>query len=126
MDSNAFFIPLQLKMDITRELEKLLEKRFEMILLSPIKEELEGLAKKSSPKTRKNALHALKMASNCKLMKINRDSWRHPDDAILRVAEKHKYPVFTNDAELRKKLRNINVPVIYVRQKSRLAIEGRI
>ena len=126
MDSNAFFIPLQLKMDIKRELEILLEKRFDMILLSPIKEELEGLAKKGSPKIRKKALHALKMANNCRLVKINRDSWTYPDDAILQVAEKYKLPVFTNDVELRKKLRNINVPVIYVRQKSRLVIEGRI
>ncbi|RLI16819.1 nucleotide-binding protein, partial [Candidatus Bathyarchaeota archaeon] len=34
--------------------------------------------------------------------------------------------VFTNDRNLRKRLRNINVPVIYVRQKSRLEIDGRL
>jgi rRNA-processing protein FCF1 len=34
--------------------------------------------------------------------------------------------VFTNDRQLRNRLRDINVPVIYVRQKSRLEIDGRL
>jgi rRNA-processing protein FCF1 len=40
------------------------------------------------------------------------------------VARKCDCPVFTNDRKLRQRLRNINVPVIYVRQKSRLEIDG--
>jgi rRNA-processing protein FCF1 len=47
-----------------------------------------------------------------------------PDDAIVKVASEWRSPVFTNDRALRKRLRDINVPVIYVRQKSRLEIEG--
>jgi rRNA-processing protein FCF1 len=49
-----------------------------------------------------------------------------PDDAIVEAARKWDCPVFTNDRKLRRRLRNINVPVIYVRQKSRLEIDGRI
>ncbi len=126
MDSNAFFIPLQLKIDIFEELKKLLNKRFELILLSPVRQELEKLAEKSSPKMRKNASYALKIANECTLIELNQENAGSADDAVFQAARKWKYPVFTNDRELRKKLRNINVPVIYVRQKSRLEINGRI
>ncbi|MCJ7698893.1 nucleotide-binding protein, partial [Candidatus Bathyarchaeota archaeon] len=47
------------------------------------------------------------------------------DDVIVKVASKGECAVFTNDRQLKKKLRDINVPVIYVRQKSRLGIDGR-
>ncbi len=48
------------------------------------------------------------------------------DDAIVKVAKNWNSPVFTNDRQLKKKLRDISVPVIYVRQKSRLDIDGMI
>jgi hypothetical protein len=48
------------------------------------------------------------------------------DDAIVRAAKDWKAVVFTNDRQLRKRLKDISVPVIYVRQKSRLEIDGMI
>ena len=42
------------------------------------------------------------------------------------MAKKWNSPVFTNDIQLKRKLRDISVPVIYVRQKSRLDIDGLI
>jgi len=126
LDSNALFVPLQFKIDIFEELEKLLNMKFELILLSPIRRELENLAENGSPKMRKNASYALKMAEKCKLVELDEKiAGSSPDDTIFQVAREWKSPVFTNDRELRKRLRNINVPVIYVRQKSRLGIDGR-
>lgn len=126
MDSNALFVPLQFKIDIFEELEKLLNMKFELILLSPIRRELENLAENGSPKMQKNASYALKMAEKCKLVELDEKiAGSSPDDTIFQVAREWKSPVFTNDRELRKRLRNINVPVIYVRQKSRLGIDGR-
>jgi len=126
LDSNALFVPLQFKIDIFEELRKLLNMKFELILLSPIRRELEKLAENGSPKMRKNASYALKMAEKCRLIELDEKiAGSSPDDAILQVAREWKSLVFTNDRELRKRLRNINVPVIYVRQKSRLEIDGR-
>lgn len=126
MDSNALFVPLQFKIDIFEELKKLLNMKFELILLSPIRRELEKLAENGSPKMRKNASYALKMAEKCKLVELDEKiAGSSPDDVIFQVAREWKSLVFTNDRELRKRLRNINVPVIYVRQKSRLGINGR-
>ena len=126
IDSNALFIPLQFKIDIFSELERLIGKNFELILLSPIKEELQTLTEKSSPKTRKNATFALGIAEKCKYVKVRGKPHELTDDAILRIAHQWNAPVFTNDKLLQERLRDISVPVIYVREKSRLEIDGMI
>lgn len=126
LDTNAFFVPLKFKIDIFEELGLLLNRNFEPILLSPVKKELEKMAKEGSPKMQKEALYALKMAEKCSLLKVDEELQVSPDDAILQVAQKLGCPVFTNDKELKRRLRNINVPVIYVRQKSQLEVDGRI
>ena len=46
------------------------------------------------------------------------------DDVIVRMAREWKCPVATNDQKLRKKLRDIGIPVIYLRQKNRLEVDG--
>jgi len=126
LDANALFVPLQFKIDIFEELKILLNGNFEPVLLSPIRRELEKIAEKDAPKMRKNASYALKLAEKCKLFKVDEKFVGSPDDAVVQMAQEWNCPVFTNDRELRKRLRNINVPVIYVRQKSRLEIDGRI
>jgi hypothetical protein len=125
LDSNALFAPLQFKIDIFEELQTLLSMKFETVLLSPILKELETIAEKGSPKMRKWASYALKLAEKCVFLEVEEKACS-PDDAILEVARKHNCLVFTNDRALRKRLRNISVPVIYVRQKSHLEIDGRI
>ena len=125
LDSNAFFVPLQFKIDVFEELGTLIDRNFEPILLSPILKEIERMAKKDNPKIRKSANYALKLAERCTLVRID-DAMIQPDDAIVQVAHEWKCPVFTNDMPLKKRLSDIIVPVIYVRQKSRLEIDGRL
>lgn len=125
LDSNAFFVPLQFKIDIVEELKTLLNMRHELVLLSPVKQELERLVNEGSPQTRKNAVYALKLAEKCKLVNVE-DHETSVDDVVMEAARKGNCAVFTNDKQLRKKLRDINVPVIYVRQKSRLNLDGRL
>jgi rRNA-processing protein FCF1 len=126
LDSNALFVPLEFKMDIFEELNKLLKARFEPVLLSPVRREIEKLAKEASPQVRRNALYALKLAKKCELVETEEEPDALPDDVIVEVAGKWVCPVFTNDRQLRRRLRDINVPVIYVRQKSRLEVDGRL
>jgi uncharacterized protein len=126
MDSNTFFLPLQFKIDVFEELKRLLNRNVEFVLLSPVKRELEMLATKDSPKIRREALFALKLAEKCKYVPVKNDEKLTTDDALVEIAKKWSSPVFTNDIQLKKKLRDISVPVIYVRQKSRLYIDGLI
>lgn len=126
LDSNALFVPFQFKIDIFEALETLLGRKFEPILLTPIKKELETIAEKGSPKMRKWASYALKLAEKCVSLELKDEVAESPDDAIVETAKKCNCLVFTNDRELRKRLRDISVPVIYVRQKSHLEIDGRL
>ncbi len=126
LDSNALFVPLEFKIDIFEEVECLLNRRVDLVLLSPVKRELELLAAKDSPKIRRQAFFALKFAEKCKFIPIGEDGKEQTDDVIVNVAKAWNSPVFTNDKLLRKRLRDIRVPVIYVRQKSRLEIDGLI
>jgi uncharacterized protein len=126
VDSNALYVPLEFKIDIFEELGNLLNRKIEVVLLSTVKRELEILAAKDSPKIRREATFALKLAEKCKYVPVESDEKLSTDDAIVKVAKKWSSPVFTNDRQLKKKLRDISVPVIYVRQKSRLDIDGMI
>ena len=126
LDTNALFVPVQFKIDLLEELKKLLNRNFEPILLSPTRRELERIAVKGSPETRKQAGYALKLAEKCTFLEVQQEKVTPTDDLIVQMARKHKYAVFTNDRQLRNRLRDINVPVIYVRQKSRLEIDGRL
>lgn len=126
MDSNALFVPLQFKIDIFNELGRLLNRRFELILLSSVKRELEKLVREGSPKTRREAAYALRLGEKCRLVEVDAGLLTDVDDVIVKVAGEGKAVVFTNDEQLRRRLRDISTPVIYVRQKSRLEIDGLI
>jgi len=126
LDSNFLFVPSQFHLDIFEELANLLNQRFEPILLSSTQKELQGLAESNSPKKRKQALLALKLAEKCRVVPVDKGSRETYDDVIVRVAVEWKSPVATNDRELRKRLKNLGVPVIFLRQKQRLILEGAV
>jgi rRNA-processing protein FCF1 len=126
LDSNAFFVPVYFKIDIFNELKQLLNRNFELILISPVKQELEMLAAINSNKNSKNASFALNLAAKCKYIEVKTTKGVLVDDIIVKKAKDWKAVVFTNDRELKEKLRDISVPIIYVRQKSFLAIDGMI
>ena len=126
LDSNFLFLPIQFKIDVFEELKKLLNRQFEPVLLSVTHEELQKIALKSGVKTRKRASLALRLAEKCCAVDVEQDDKETNDDVILRVAKEWKCPVATNDQALRRRLRDINLPVIYLRQKSRLELEGSI
>ncbi len=126
LDSNALFVPLKFKIDIFEETKRLLCHNVEFVLLSPVRHELELLATKDSPQIRREACFALQLAQKCKVVAVEFDEKTATDDVIVNTAKNWKSLVFTNDRVLKKRLRDISVPVIYVRQKSRLDIDGLI
>jgi len=126
LDSNFLLVPAQLKIDVFEGLMNLLNRNYESIVLSTTIDELRSLMTKGSPKLRKQAEMALKLAEKCDLINVDRRRGETNDDVIIRVAKQMKCLVATNDSELKKRLRNISAPVVYVRQKSRLELEGSL
>lgn len=126
LDANFFLVPSQFNVDIFEEMAKLLNQRFEPVLLSSTKKELQGLAESASTKKRKQALLALRLGEKCRLIPVEKGLKETYDDVIVRVAAEWKSPVATNDRELRRRLRNLGVAVIFLRQKRRLELEGAV
>ena len=126
LDSNFLFIPSQFQIDIFEGLMTLLNRKFEPILLSPTHKELQRIAERGSPKMRRRALLALRLAEKCRIVEVEQGFRETPDDVIARVAAEWRCSVATNDRALRKRLRDKNVPVVYLRQRSRLEMEGSI
>jgi rRNA-processing protein FCF1 len=126
LDANFFFIGLQFNIDIFEELADLLNRRFEPVILSSTQKELQGLAESRSPKQQKQAQLALRLAEKCRFIAVEKSLKETYDDVIVRVSAKWKSPVATNDRELRKRLRKVGVPVIFLRQRQRLELEGSV
>jgi len=125
LDSNFLFVPFQFHVDIFDELEALLGK-YEPTVLSTTLEELRSLTKKQSVKMQKQASAVFELVRRCKVVDVKKKPGESYDDIILRIARKSKSPVATNDKELRRKLREEGVAVIFLRQKSHLEMEGHL
>ena len=124
LDSNFLFVPSRFKVDIFEELTNLLNQRYDPVLLSPTHKEILKIAERGSPKMRQQASLALKLAEKCRIVSVEQGCKETHDDVVVRIAAEWRCPVATNDAALRKRLRSISVPVIYLRQRSRLEMEG--
>ncbi len=123
-DSNFLFLPSQFQIDIFEELMNLLNRQFDPVLLSVTHQELLAIAKKGPPKVRKQASIALRLAQKCRIVQVKQGEDENPDDVIVRMAQEWNCPVATNDRILRQRLRRRRIPVIFLREKTRLALEG--
>ena len=123
LDSNFLMMPIQFHIDVFRELDELLNQKVETVTPSPVYEEIKRIACGKS-KLAKEAKLALKIAEKSEVFEVKLGPGESTDDLIVRLASEWGCLVATNDRELRRKLRDLTVPVIYLRQKSRLAIEG--
>jgi len=126
LDTNFLFVPSQFHLDIFEELDRLCGEGNEPLILSSTLEELQKLAQSQSIKKSKQASLGLKLAEKCRIVGIERENDESNDDVILRAAVDMACAVATNDQELRRRLRNAGVPVVFLRQKSMLAVDGSV
>lgn len=84
------------------------------------------MVEKGSPAMRRQASLAINLAEKCRQIKVERKLGETSDDVILRIAVEWNSPVATNDRELREKLRAKAIPVIFLRGKRRLELEGAL
>jgi rRNA-processing protein FCF1 len=126
LDSNFLLVPSQFRLDIFEELTALLSQQIDPVVLSPTYEELVKIAAQGAPKMRRYASLALGLTKKCRLVPVERRTKESTDDLITRIAAEWKTPVATNDRDLRRRLREVGVAVIYLRQKSRLEVDGNV
>lgn len=126
LDANFLFIPSEFRLDVFEELQSLLGQRVDPVLLSSTCEEIRKIAERGSPKMRKQASFALRLAEKCRIAQVEKDPEETYDDVILRIAKEWRSPVATNDRALRKRLRSEGIPVIFLRHRHRLELEGAL
>ncbi len=126
LDSNFLFVPSEFHVDVLEELETRLDQNVDPILLSTTHEEIKKIAEKGKPKMRQHASLALELAKKCRVVEVEKAMKESYDDVVVRVAEQWGSPVATNDRVLRRRLRSKGIPVIFLRQRKRLELEGTL
>jgi rRNA-processing protein FCF1 len=123
LDSNFLMIPFQFNIDIFQEIEYLLQKKVDFVVPSAVKSELTSISSRGGEGAAEASL-ALQIASRCRVVEVTLEPQETVDDAIVKASQKLGAVVATTDIELKKRLRDINVPVVYLREKSKLEVEG--
>ncbi len=119
LDTNFFLVPFQLGVNIMSEFDRIIEEPYQMITIKPVKEELERLARNGKGGERSAARLGIHLARNIEVVEAEGKA----DDVIVSYAKNHKdVMVATNDSTLRKRLKSLKVPTIFVRNRSKLEI----
>lgn len=120
LDTNFLMIPHIYKIDIFHEIERLVIGRYEILVPSGVLEELKKL-KNSKGEDKISAQVALQLVEKKCIKTIQ--SQNLVDEFILDFAVENKPDaiICTNDMELRKRLKELDIPVISMRGKNRLA-----
>lgn len=114
LDSNFLLLPFQFRIDIFAELDKLLDVRYEVCVTKGVVEELKKIKSR-------HARAALSIANKFPVI----DAGGGVDEALLKLASKDII-IATNDKFLKEKIRKKGAPVVYLRQRKYLAIDGYI
>ena len=117
-------IPIRFGVDIFSEMAGLLEVVVEPVVMQSVLDEIHLLLREAKPSFSRELEFALKMASLCTVIDDERRNHEKVDDSLIRIAVDNGFIVGTTDADLRRRLRAVSVPALYLRQSNRLCIEG--
>ncbi len=129
LDTNFLLIPAQFKVDIFSEIHMIAHRPIRLVVPDIVIEELEGIIRNQKGSHRRAAEMALQLIRTKGLARLKTQAFKTADDFILQKAsteaEKGKIWVATQDAALRKKLKDAGIPLVTLRGKSHLVIEHR-
>lgn len=111
LDTNALLMPFELKMNLDVAVLNLMGDA-RMVVPGPLIGELKHL-------DNKYAKVALELARKYEIIQSDKGG----DDAVLDVALRTNGFVLTNDKELRRRARKLQIPVIYLRSGTHLVMD---
>jgi rRNA-processing protein FCF1 len=126
-DTNFLLVPGQFGVDIISELRRVLDVKFRIAVPNVVLQELEVIERKS----RGRDLMAIRMAKNLaerfETIEIGEFGKKPIDDQIFEfAANNERVIVCTNDKGLKRRLRERGLPVVYLRSKKILELEGML
>ncbi|ALM76290.1 type II toxin-antitoxin system VapC family toxin [Thermococcus barophilus] len=126
-DTNFLLIPGQFGVDIISELNRVLDVKFEIVIPNIVLDELNVIERKAKGKDLMAVRMAKKLAERFNVIEIGKFGEKPTDEQIFEFAVKNSNVVVcTNDKLLKKKLRERGIPVVYLRQKKILELEGML
>ncbi|AFL94931.1 hypothetical protein containing PIN domain 15 [Thermococcus cleftensis] len=126
-DTNFLLVPGQFGVDIISELNRVLDVRFKIAVPNVVLQELEVIGRKSRGKDLLAVRMAKKLAERFDTVEIGEFGRKPIDDQIYEFAvENERVIVCTNDKGLKRRLREKGVPVVYLRSKKILELEGML
>ena len=123
LDTNFLLVPIRFGVDIFAEAERALNQLVELTVTSGVLREMESLKEEAGPKFQRELDFALTLASRCAVVEDEPREGETVDDSLIRLASEHGYVVATTDSELRRRLRDRGLKVLYMRQKRYLVVE---
>lgn len=117
VDTNGLMVPGQHGIDIFDELRRLGFDEF--LVPSAVRDEIVSLREKVTGKDRAALAVATSLLGRCQII----DASGSADDVLERLGKEIDAPVFTNDSELRKRLKMDGIKVIFMRSRHKLEIE---
>ncbi|MBO8175142.1 MAG: nucleotide-binding protein [Thermococcus sp.] len=126
-DTNFLLIPGQFGVDIISELNRILDVKFEIAVPNIVLDELNVIERKAKGRDLMAVRMAKKLVERFKVIEIGKFGEKPTDMQIYEFAVKTpNVVVCTNDKLLKKKLREKGIPVVYLRQKKILELEGML
>ncbi len=126
-DTNFLLVPGQFGVDIISELNRILDVKFKIVIPNVVLDELDVIERKTRGKDLLAVRMAKKLAERFETVEIGRFGEKPIDDQILDfTVKKERVIVCTNDKGLKKRLREKGVPVVYLRSKKILELEGML
>jgi rRNA-processing protein FCF1 len=120
LDTNAILMCFEFSIDLENEIFSLIGNSH-IIVPEPIYEELKILSTKGKGNKRIKAKGAIDLIKKYDIVSL--DYNLSADTAIFKYAKDLNAFVVTNDKELRKKLKNESISVIYLRGKQKLVLD---
>lgn len=118
LDTNILMASEEFSFNIFSELNRLLDFQYKLITLKPVVEELKKISKNKGKKG-VAAKVGLKLLKDVKIIDVNS---KNADKVILKFAKENDALVCTNDKELKNKLKEKGINIIYLRSKDHLEL----
>jgi rRNA-processing protein FCF1 len=127
VDTNFLTLPYQFNVDVFSESKMVLEQRVDFVILRSVLEEINKLAETARGSDKRAFRIALELAENCKLVDVlGPISEMAVDDQLIEHTAQVGGVLATNDKELRARAKVRGIPVLLLRGKKRLVLEGEV
>jgi rRNA-processing protein FCF1 len=120
LDTNFLLIPAQFKVDIFTEIDKLFQEPYELCIVDSTIDELDKIQGTASGKDKAAAALALQLIEKKQVKHLKTEKHLNTDKLIVELAKSPDYVVATQDKDLKRILKENNVQLIVLRQKSHL------